>query len=72
MEGIPGTPEKEGLCDGPERGVQHEEIQLLLKSVNFYPPAQFMKGIEQNEEAIARFLKMGNYPNLLEVGEGRG
>ncbi len=28
-----------------------------------------MKGIEQNEEAIAKFLKMGNYPNLLEVGE---
>jgi len=50
-------------------GYSSDEIQLLLKSVNFYPPAQLLKGIEQNEEAIARFLKMGNYPNLLEVGE---
>ncbi len=50
-------------------GYSTDEIQLLLKSVNFYPPAQLLKGIEQNEEAIARFLKMGNYPNLLEVGE---
>ncbi len=50
-------------------GYSTDQIQLLLKSVNFYPPAQLLKGIEQNEQAIARFLKMGNYPNLLEVGE---
>lgn len=50
-------------------GYSTEQIQLLLKSVNFYPPAQLLKGIEQNEQAIAQFLKMGNYPNLLEVGE---
>ncbi len=50
-------------------GYSTDEIQLLLKSVNFYPPAQLMKGVEQNEQAIAKFLKMGNYPNLLEVGE---
>ncbi|MDD3847540.1 MAG: hypothetical protein PHC90_14425, partial [Syntrophorhabdaceae bacterium] len=50
-------------------GYSTEQIQLLLKSVNFYPPAQLLKGIEQNEQAIAKFLKMGNYPNLLEVGE---
>ncbi len=50
-------------------GYSTDEIQLLLKSVNFYPPAQLLKGIEQNEQAIAKFLKMGNYPNLLEVGE---
>jgi len=50
-------------------GYSAEEVQLLLKSVNFYPPAQLLKGIEQNEQAIAKFLKMGNYPNLLEVGE---
>ncbi len=50
-------------------GYSTEQIQLLLRSVNFYPPAQLLKGIEQNEQAIAKFLKMGNYPNLLEVGE---
>jgi len=50
-------------------GYSTDQIQLLLKSVNFYPPAQLLKGIEQNEQAIAKFLKMGNYPNLLEVGE---
>jgi hypothetical protein len=50
-------------------GYSSDEIQLILKSVNFYPPAQLMKGIEQNEQAIERFLRMGNYPNLLEVGD---
>ena len=52
-----------------QAGYSTDEIQLLLKSVNFYPPAQLLKGIGKNEDAIARFLKMGNYPNLLEVGE---
>ncbi|MEN6616282.1 MAG: hypothetical protein ABFD12_06965, partial [Syntrophorhabdus sp.] len=50
-------------------GYNSDQIQLILKSVNFYPPAQLLKGVEQNEQAIEKFLKMGNYPNLLEVGE---
>jgi len=64
-----GRLRKKVFAMAQKAGYSTEQIQLLLKSVNFYPPAQLMKGIEQNEQAIAKFLKMGNYPNLLEVGE---
>ncbi|HMK42844.1 MAG TPA: hypothetical protein VK445_01765, partial [Dissulfurispiraceae bacterium] len=50
-------------------GYNTDEIQRLLRSVNLYPPSQMLQNVAKNEDAIAEFLKSGNYPNLLEVGE---
>lgn len=50
-------------------GLTPDQIQVVMRSTNFYPPAQALKGIEQNEQALAKFFSRGNYPNLIEVGE---
>jgi tetratricopeptide (TPR) repeat protein len=58
------------LFENLERaGLFPSEIQAVMRSVNLYPPAQALKGIEQNEQALAKFFSRGNYPNLIEVGE---
>lgn len=50
-------------------GLSVDQTQLLLRSINLYPPAQVLKDIANNEEALAAFWRSGNYPNLLEVGD---
>jgi len=53
--------------------ITSDELQIIRKSVNIYPPEELMKGVQSTEKALARFGKWGIYPSLLDVGtEGAG
>lgn len=36
----------------------------VMKTVNLYPPTQLMKGVEDMADAQARFVKLGQVPNM--------
>ncbi len=41
-----------------------KDAAKVLKSINLYPPSQLMRGVEDASDALGRFRKLGNVPNL--------
>ncbi len=41
-----------------------KDADKVLKSINLYPPSQLMSGVEDAADALSRFKRIGNVPNL--------
>ena len=53
--------------------ITSDELQVIRKSVNIYPPEELMRGVQSSEQALAKFRAWGIYPSLLDAGaEGAG
>ncbi|MFQ3574630.1 MAG: hypothetical protein SNJ53_08385, partial [Thermodesulfovibrionales bacterium] len=47
--------------------IRPEELSLIRNSINIYPPEQLMRNIDDVDDALKLFNRLGIYPNLADV-----
>ena len=46
-----------------------DELNVVRRSINVYPPEQLMAGVNSSEDAVALFRRLGTRPNLIDASD---